>query len=119
MRFVPRFVTDPEIPAYFRRADVVVLPYRQIDQSGVLYTALAFGKALVLSDVGGFEEVGAGRLVPPGDATALSSALSSLLTSESERKQLGEEAFALAASRYSWDRSAALHMELYRDLLND
>ena len=44
MRFVDRFVTDPEIPAYFRRADVVVLPYRRIDQSGVL-TALAFAKA--------------------------------------------------------------------------
>ncbi len=60
VRFVDRFVTDPEIPAYFRRADVVVLPYRRIDQSGVLYTALAFGKAMVLSDVGGFSEIGRG-----------------------------------------------------------
>ena len=49
VRFVPRFVTDPEIPAFFRRADVVVLPYREIDQSGVLYTALAFARPLVLS----------------------------------------------------------------------
>ena len=45
VRFVERFITDPEIPAYFRRADVVVLPYREIEQSGVLYTALAFGNA--------------------------------------------------------------------------
>jgi glycosyltransferase involved in cell wall biosynthesis len=112
-------VTDPEIPAFFRRADVVVLPYREIDQSGVLYTALAFGKALVLSDVGGFSEVGTGRLVPPGDPAALRSALGSLLTNESERKQLGEEAGRLAASRYTWDRSAALHMQLYRDLLDE
>ena len=71
VRFVDRFVTDPEIPAFFRRADVVVLPYRRIDQSGVLYTALAFGKAMVLSDVGGFSEIGrvhgAAELVPPED----------------------------------------------------
>src|SRR5436305_9372022 len=70
VRFVPRFVPDAELPAYFRRADVVVLPYREIDQSGVLYTALAFGKPLVLSAVGGFNEFaerhGAARLVPPG-----------------------------------------------------
>ena len=40
-----------------RRADLVALPYRNIEQSGVLYTALAFGRPLVLSDVGGFPEV--------------------------------------------------------------
>ncbi len=67
----PRFVRDAELPAYFRRADLVVLPYREIDQSGVLFTALAFGKPLLLSDVGGFPEVaatGAARTVPAGDA---------------------------------------------------
>ena len=58
VRLLPRFITDPEIPALFRRADVVVLPYREIEQSGVLYTALAFGKPIVLSAVGGFTEVG-------------------------------------------------------------
>ena len=49
------------------------LPYRNIEQSGVLYTALAFGRPLVLSDVGGFPEVaelgaartGAARATPP------------------------------------------------------
>jgi glycosyltransferase involved in cell wall biosynthesis len=117
VRFVSRFVTDPEIPAYFRRADLVVLPYREIDQSGVLYTALAFGKPMVLSDVGGFPEVGAGRLVPSGDAGALSSALTELLASESERKQLGEAARAAAEGPYSWDRAAEQTLALYRELL--
>ena len=82
VRFVPRFVDDAEIPALFRRADLVVLPYREIDQSGVLFTALAFGKPLVLSDVGGFPEVaahGAAELVPPGDAAALHATLTTLL----------------------------------------
>ena len=116
VRFVPRFVTDPEIPAYFRRADLVVLPYREIDQSGVLYTALAFGKPMVLSDVGGFPEVGAGRLVTPGDAGALSSALTELLIDESERRQLGEDARRAAQDRYSWDRAAELTLTLYREL---
>jgi glycosyltransferase involved in cell wall biosynthesis len=35
VRFVPRFVADDEIPAFFRRADLVVLPYREIEQSGL------------------------------------------------------------------------------------
>ena len=71
VRFVPRFITDPEIPAFFRRADVVVLPHRQIEQSGVLYTALAFGKPIVASRVGGFIDVGeagGAAMVPPADA---------------------------------------------------
>ena len=78
----PRFIADAELPAYFRRADLVVLPYREIDQSGVLFTALAFGKPLLLSDVGGFPEVaatGAARLFPAGDAGALRDALRELL----------------------------------------
>ena len=66
---MPRFITDPEIPAFFRRADLVVLPYRDVEHSGVLYTALAFGKPMVLSAVGGFPELaaehGAARIVPP------------------------------------------------------
>src|SRR2546421_8779104 len=89
VRFVERFVTDAEIPAYFRRADLVVLPYRQIDQSGVLYTALAFGRPLVLSSVGGFtelaEEHDAARLVSPGDPQALAAAIRELLDDPAER----------------------------------
>jgi glycosyltransferase involved in cell wall biosynthesis len=121
VRFVPRFVTDPEIPAFFRRADVVVLPYRQIEQSGVLYTALAFGKPTVLSAVGGFTEVaerhGAARLVPAGDAGALAGALTELLSDPAERERLAAAAAAAAAGPYSWDAVAAKTLALYRDLL--
>ena len=63
-----------EVAALFRRADLAVLPYREIDQSGVLFTALGAGTPLVLSAVGGFPEVaadGAAELVPAGDAAAL------------------------------------------------
>jgi glycosyltransferase involved in cell wall biosynthesis len=115
VRFVPRFVSDPEIPAFFRRADLVVLPYRETEASGVLYAALAFGKAMVLSDVGGFSEVGAGRLVPPSDPVALSAALSALLADESERRLLGDQARAAAVS---WDDVAARTLDLYRSLFN-
>jgi glycosyltransferase involved in cell wall biosynthesis len=122
VRFVPRFVTDPEIPAFFRRADLVVLPYREIDQSGVLYTSLAFGKPMVMSAVGGFVEVaeehGAGRLVPPGDPQALAAALTGLLGDDAERARLAGAAAAAAAGPYSWDRVAERTMGLYRELLD-
>jgi glycosyltransferase involved in cell wall biosynthesis len=117
---MPRFITDPEIPAYFRRADLVVLPYREIEQSGVLYTALAFGKPIVLSGVGGFRELaedhGAARLVPPGDAEALAGALSELVEDRRARERLASTARDAAAGPYAWDEVAARTIELYREL---
>ncbi len=120
VRFVDRFVTDPEIPAFMRRADLVALPYRNIEQSGVLYTALAFGRPLVLSSVGGFPELaahGAARLVPPEDPEALAGALSELLEDADARDALAFAAAREAATTYSWDRIGADTLELYRELL--
>ncbi|MEA2218909.1 MAG: hypothetical protein QOJ35_1535 [Solirubrobacteraceae bacterium] len=119
VRWVPRFVVDEEVGAYFRRADLVVLPYREIDQSGVLFTALAFGAPLLLSSVGGFPEIaaqGAAELVAPGDASALAAALRRLLGDPVARAALGEGARRAAAGRYAWDEIARRHLELYRSL---
>jgi glycosyltransferase involved in cell wall biosynthesis len=122
VRFVPRFVRDEEIPALMRRADIVVLPYREIDQSGVLYAALPFGKPLVLSDVGGFSELaerhGAASLVPPGDPDALAAELNRLLADDGERERLGAAALRAAEGAYSWDSVAERTLALYRDLLD-
>jgi glycosyltransferase involved in cell wall biosynthesis len=122
VRWVPRFVSDGELVACFRRADVVVLPYLRTDRfdfSGVLATALAFGKPTVLSDVGGFSEVaqaGAARLVSPGDPEALADALRPLLSDSEERERLALGARQAAGGAYSWDRAGELTLALYRDL---
>jgi glycosyltransferase involved in cell wall biosynthesis len=119
VRFVSRFVVEAEVPAYFARADVVVLPYgrtERFDQSGVLATALAFGKPVVLSDVGGFSEVaatGAGRLVAPDDAAQLHDALAELVVDGDARARLGAAALAAARGPYSWDAAAHETLALY------
>ena len=121
VRFVERFVPDPELASFIRRADVVALPYRNIDQSGVLYSALAFGKPIVMSAVGGFPEVaeehGAARLVPPEDPAALAGALNELLANPQARRALAEAAATAAAGPYSWDRIGRQTLELYESLL--
>jgi glycosyltransferase involved in cell wall biosynthesis len=120
VRFVTRFVEDAEVPAIFRRADVLVLPYRDTEHSGVLYTGLAFGKPLVLSAVGGFPELaptGAARIVPPEDPSALATALAELVGDESARAEMAAAAREAAAGPYSWDEVARQTLALYRDLL--
>jgi glycosyltransferase involved in cell wall biosynthesis len=117
VRLLARFLPDPEAAALLRRADLVVLPYRQIDQSGVLFTALGLGKPLLLSAVGGFPEVaetGAAELVPPGDPAALHAALGRLIADEGRRAELAAGARAAARGPYAWDGIARAHLELYR-----
>lgn len=119
VRFVPRFIGDAELPAYFQRADLVVLPYREIDQSGVLFTALAFGVPMLLSDVGGFPEVaatGAARTFPAGDVPALHAALRELLSDPAVLSSMAEQARAAAAGPYSWEEIARRTLGLYRSL---
>jgi glycosyltransferase involved in cell wall biosynthesis len=100
---------------------VVALPYRRVDQSGVVYTALAFGKAMVLSDVGGPAELGrvhgAAELVPPEDPDALASALGRLVSDHQARAELEARARAAAAGHFSWDDIARRTVELYRELM--
>jgi glycosyltransferase involved in cell wall biosynthesis len=120
VRFLTRFVEDEEIPALMRRADVVVLPYRDAEHSGVLYASLAFAKPLVLSAVGGFPEVaeqGAARLVPAEDPAALAATLSDLVGDESARAELSEAAARAAMGAYSWDEAARQTLALYEGLL--
>lgn len=120
VRWLPRFVTDPEIPAYFERADLVVLPYREIDQSGVLYTALAFGKPIVVSRVGGLGEIAdrdaAALAVPADDPAALGAAIGELLADQARREELAAAARRVAGGVYSWDAVAGKTLELYASL---
>ncbi len=118
VRFVPRFVSDAEMAGYFARADLVVLPYREADQSGVAHTALGSGVPLLLSDVGGFPELarttGAARTFPAGDAAALRTALQELLSDPGALSAMAERARAAAAGPYSWEEIAHRTLDLYR-----
>ena len=110
VRFVPRYVSDAELAAFFRRADLLVLPHRRVDVSGVLYAGLAFGKPMVLSDVGGFAEVDRARRRPAraagGPRGAWPPRSASCWPVPTPSARLGERAAAAAAGPYSWDRIA-------------
>ncbi len=120
VRFLPRFVSDAESGAFMRRASLVVLPYREIDQSGVLFTALGAERPLLLSDAGGFPEVartGAARTVPVADADALAATLADLLGDPRALETMAAGAREAVAGRYSWEAVAAAHLQLYESLL--
>jgi glycosyltransferase involved in cell wall biosynthesis len=113
---VPRFVSDAEAAWCLRQAALTVLPYRDIEMSGVLFSALGLGRPLLLSDVGGFPEVRAAAHVPAGDAPALAAELGRLLGDPAARDALAAAAARDAASTYAWDGIAARHLALYATL---
>ncbi len=113
-----RFVEAAEIPALMTRAAAVVLPYRRLDSSGVLATAIGYGRPVVVTDVGSLGEIvrefGAGEVVPVDDPRALAEACARLL----EPKALAKAAKGAerAAMELTWERSAEAHDRLYREV---
>lgn len=51
-----QFIPDDEMELYLKAADVMVLPYNEIFQSGVLFLSYSFGLPVVATDVGSFKE---------------------------------------------------------------
>jgi glycosyltransferase involved in cell wall biosynthesis len=116
---VERFVADAELHALLRRASIVVLPYRETEQSGVAFAALGAGAPLLLSEVGGFRDIaaaGGARTFAPGDPEALRTALRALLADPSARARLATRALELADGEFSWQAIAARTLALYRRL---
>jgi glycosyltransferase involved in cell wall biosynthesis len=114
-----RFVPENEIPAIFASASVVVLPYREIDQSGVLLTAIALDKAVVATRIGGISETIQdgihGFIVPPEAPDSMAVAIEKIVTS-SDLRALMEAAMHDLGQDLAWDRIARKTLSLYRAL---
>jgi glycosyltransferase involved in cell wall biosynthesis len=122
VEWVPRFVSRAEAAAVFRRADLAVLPYREIDQSGVLFTALALQTPLLVTAVGGFPELartGAAAMVAPGDSSALARELADLLASTERRATLAAAGLRATApdGPYGWASIARRTLDVYEDVV--
>lgn len=107
VRWLLRHQSERELARLLHNCDVVVLPYREIDQSGVLMAAVGVGRPVVATEVGAFPEIVEhevnGVLVPAGDRTALGKALRRILSSpemlsgmRSRMEDLGTQAFSWA-----------------------
>ena len=115
------YLPDAELDRALGEATVAVFPYRaELDQSGALLRALGAGVPAVVYDVGGLAEpvqaFGAGRIVPAGDVAALAEAARELLD-DPVSLEAAREGARRARAELTWDRAAAAHVDLYRELL--
>jgi glycosyltransferase involved in cell wall biosynthesis len=105
------FVPPSEMGGWFERAAVVCTPSRREGVGGACREAMAYGRAVVATAVGGhvdaIEDGVTGVLVRPRDPAALRAAVERLLGDEDERARLGAAARAAAQTRYSSAVAAA------------
>jgi glycosyltransferase involved in cell wall biosynthesis len=110
-----------DVARLYAAADLVVLSSRNEGTPLALIEGMAAGRPAVATAVGGVADVVSdgvtGLVVPPGDAGALASALSRLMTDRAARLAMGEAARADIARRYSAARLADDLDRLYRSIL--
>ena len=117
------FIPDDETELYFKSADVLVLPYKSIFESGVLYLAYRFGVPVIASDVESFAEElakgSAGLVFEPGNSIALGDTLVKFFEEEfykdaaNHRRRIQE----YSRNHHSWEIVAQITEGVYRGLI--
>lgn len=118
-----RFIPDEEVPYFFQRAKVIVLPYIEGTQTAIIPIAYAFKRPVVVTKVGSISEVvddgKTGFIVPPKDEKALADVIVVILKDDKLRKQMGENAYKKMKEELSWDEIAEKTIEVYKNVIRD
>jgi len=112
---------DPELAKFYNACKCLVLPSISHTESFgmVLAEAMACGRPVVSSDIGGLTDVvrGSGILVPPKNVDSLSNAIYKLLRDEEHFNSIAERCYRKAKDELSWDKVALKYEALYQDVL--
>jgi len=118
IEWLDHYIPNDQVPGLFRRADLVVLPYRNATQSGVVPVAYQFDVPVIATRVGGLAEVihdnQTGFLVPPGDAAELARKI--LEYFKLSRKEVFRKNIRNFRKRLSWNQVADTLVELATEL---
>ena len=118
IEIINRFIPTNELISAIEESTMVVCPYIDATQSGVIYTSYALYKPVIATNVGGFCESVidsvTGILVPPKDVKSLENAILYLLEHPEKCAQMGDEIKKNAdCGLFSWDNIAEKYMNIY------
>lgn len=116
------YIADEEVARYFRQASIVVLPYIEATQSGVIPLAYTFARPVIATNVGGLpdsvENEQTGLLIPSCDEKALAEAVIRLLLDSTLRKQMGLNGKRKLDSEWSAAPIARQTLAVYQQAIN-
>lgn len=118
-----RYLSDAELKGFIQQASMVVCPYRDATQSGVIMSAFALGKPVIATNVGALSEMVEdgrhGLIVPPKDTEALAAAIIRLSETENLREEMHQNILKdYHDGSRSWQDIANGMHAIYEKLLN-
>jgi len=115
------YVTNLDLCNIMQQASLVVCPYMDASQSGVVLTAYAFDKPVIVTNVGGLPEYiwegKTGYIVPPNDPERLAESIIQYLKKRSTLKKRKESLNKLRKNDLNWDKSAESTVKIYDKIL--
>lgn len=116
------FVPNEELPTYYRRSDIFVLPSETESFGLVFAEAMSCGLPIAASNVGGIPETVRdgidGLLCPPGDPGLLRENIVQLMGSVDTREEISSSQRQRILEHYPWKHIAARYADVYRSALS-
>jgi glycosyltransferase involved in cell wall biosynthesis len=120
---INEYIPDETVSELFQRASVVVLPYIEASQTGIIPIAYAFKKPVVATDVGSLSEAVidgvTGFIVPPKDSKTLAYSLLKIMLDKDLKITMGNAAYEFMIKNMSWERIAQKTIEEYKKLISE
>lgn len=115
------FIPDNDIPSYFQRVELVVLPYTECTQTGIIPIAYAFKKPVIATNVGSIPEVvedgKTGFIVPAKDHEALAETIIKILNHDDLRMKMGCNGYIKMEKELSWNIIAEKLIKTYTQFI--
>ena len=121
---INRIVSNEELVQLINDSNIVVCPYTDATQSGVIMSIFAFNKPVIATNVGGLGEMvddgKTGILIPPRDVDAIKDAIKQVYENRELLTQMSQNiADEWQTGKRSWDAITDGLIEIYNDIIHD
>ena len=117
------YIPSDDIAGYFSASDLVILPYKNIDHSGIVHLAYSFARPILATNVGDFSEIieekKSGFLVEKDNYKKLADAINNAFADKNILVQMGFYAKELNRTKYSWDEIGKRTMDIYHNIFSE
>lgn len=121
IQVINKYIEDSLVAELFRRSSVIILPYIEGSQTGIIPIAYAFKKPVIVTNVGSIPESVlngiTGFIVPPRDSKMLAARIIQVLNDDNLRSKMSENAYNYMKTELSWETIAKKTFKIYGDQL--